>query len=207
MIQIDEPAIREGLPLREESERLPELGGRGLSAWPRRAPPRHPDPHPHVLLGLQRHHRGHHGDGRRRPRGRGGPLRDARPRRPPARPYPGESGLGVYDVHSPRVPGPEEIEALLRQAAGLPGGSALGQSRLRLEDEAMGRGATGAGRHGRGRPPAARGARRAGRLPSIHPGRHGRRTEMNKARFPLPSPAVSAASKAPRRPSGGAWRC
>jgi 5-methyltetrahydropteroyltriglutamate--homocysteine methyltransferase len=30
--------------------------------------------------------------------------------------YPGEVGPGVYDVHSPRVPSPEEIEALLRQA-------------------------------------------------------------------------------------------
>jgi 5-methyltetrahydropteroyltriglutamate--homocysteine methyltransferase len=31
-------------------------------------------------------------------------------------PYPGDVGFGVYDVHSPRVPGTEEIEALLRQA-------------------------------------------------------------------------------------------
>jgi 5-methyltetrahydropteroyltriglutamate--homocysteine methyltransferase len=30
--------------------------------------------------------------------------------------YPGDVGPGVYDVHSPRVPGTEEIEALLRQA-------------------------------------------------------------------------------------------
>jgi 5-methyltetrahydropteroyltriglutamate--homocysteine methyltransferase len=31
-------------------------------------------------------------------------------------PYPGDVGFGVYDVHSPRVPGTAEIEALLRQA-------------------------------------------------------------------------------------------
>jgi 5-methyltetrahydropteroyltriglutamate--homocysteine methyltransferase len=31
--------------------------------------------------------------------------------------YPGDVGPGVYDVHSPRVPSPEEIEALLRGAA------------------------------------------------------------------------------------------
>lgn len=30
--------------------------------------------------------------------------------------YPGDVGPGVYDVHSPRVPSPEEIEALLGQA-------------------------------------------------------------------------------------------
>ena len=30
--------------------------------------------------------------------------------------YPGDVGPGVYDVHSPRVPSPEEIEALLREA-------------------------------------------------------------------------------------------
>ncbi|HVN33093.1 MAG TPA: 5-methyltetrahydropteroyltriglutamate--homocysteine S-methyltransferase [Thermoanaerobaculaceae bacterium] len=30
--------------------------------------------------------------------------------------YPGDVGPGVYDVHSPRVPSPEEIETLLRQA-------------------------------------------------------------------------------------------
>jgi 5-methyltetrahydropteroyltriglutamate--homocysteine methyltransferase len=30
--------------------------------------------------------------------------------------YPGDVGPGVYDVHAPRVPAPEEIEALLRRA-------------------------------------------------------------------------------------------
>jgi 5-methyltetrahydropteroyltriglutamate--homocysteine methyltransferase len=30
--------------------------------------------------------------------------------------YPNEIGPGVYDIHSPRVPGQEEIEDLLRRA-------------------------------------------------------------------------------------------
>src|SRR5439155_16341837 len=30
--------------------------------------------------------------------------------------YPNEIGPGVYDIHSPRVPGTEEMEALLRKA-------------------------------------------------------------------------------------------
>ncbi len=33
--------------------------------------------------------------------------------------YPNEIGPGVYDIHSPRVPSPEEIESLLKKAASL----------------------------------------------------------------------------------------
>ncbi|MET0462548.1 MAG: 5-methyltetrahydropteroyltriglutamate--homocysteine S-methyltransferase, partial [Chitinophagaceae bacterium] len=33
--------------------------------------------------------------------------------------YPNEIGPGVYDIHSPRVPGPQEMAALLAKAAGL----------------------------------------------------------------------------------------
>ena len=36
-----------------------------------------------------------------------------------ALPYPNEIGLGVYDIHSPRVPSQHEIEALLRKALAL----------------------------------------------------------------------------------------
>src|SRR6185503_6142830 len=33
--------------------------------------------------------------------------------------YPNEIGPGVYDIHSPRIPGPEEMEALLEKAGNL----------------------------------------------------------------------------------------
>ena len=64
MIQIDEAALREGLPIRKaewqayldwavEAFRL-AAGGRETA---------NPDPHPYVLFGVQRHHRGRGGDG------------------------------------------------------------------------------------------------------------------------------------------------
>ena len=31
--------------------------------------------------------------------------------------YPNEIGPGVYDIHSPRIPSPEEMEELLQKAA------------------------------------------------------------------------------------------
>ena len=67
VIQIDEPALREGLPLRRsqwkdylrwavEAFRLASSGVRGC----------HADPYPHVLRGIQRHPAFHRGHGRRR---------------------------------------------------------------------------------------------------------------------------------------------
>ena len=51
---------------RERPGRLPALGGRRVPAHGARAPGRDPDPHAHVLLGVQRDHRAHRAPGRRR---------------------------------------------------------------------------------------------------------------------------------------------
>ena len=66
--------------------------------------------------------------------------------------YPNEIGPGVYDIHSPRVPDVEEMAELLQGARErLADRAALGQSGLRAEDARLGRGAAGAGEHGGGR--------------------------------------------------------
>ena len=59
VIQIDEPALREGLPLaRARVGRVSPLGGRCLPPGLLGVPRRDADPHPHVLRRVQRHHRG-----------------------------------------------------------------------------------------------------------------------------------------------------
>ncbi len=83
---------------------------------PLRSTRRNPDPHPHVLFRVQRHHRLHRRDGRRCPLHRVSRSRMEllgvfdRVR------YPNEIGPGVYDIHSPRVPENTEIEHLLHKA-------------------------------------------------------------------------------------------
>lgn len=50
VIQVDEPALRETLPLRaSRPSRLPGLGDRGVPAVDERGTAGHTDPHPHVL--------------------------------------------------------------------------------------------------------------------------------------------------------------
>ena len=67
--------------------------------------------------------------------------------------YPNEIGPGVYDIHSPRVPKVEEMRKLLRKAAAvLPPDELLGQSRLRPQNPRLGRSKAGAGQHGRSGP-------------------------------------------------------
>jgi 5-methyltetrahydropteroyltriglutamate--homocysteine methyltransferase len=67
VIQIDEPALREGLPLRKaEWKDLSRLGGGVLPSLRVGCADRDADPHPHVLLGVQRHHRLDRRDGCRR---------------------------------------------------------------------------------------------------------------------------------------------
>ena len=77
IIQIDEPAMREGLPLRKSDWKAYLALGRGVLP-PRvvRRRRRNTDPHPHVLLGVQRHHRCDRRDGCRRDLDRDRPLRD-----------------------------------------------------------------------------------------------------------------------------------
>jgi 5-methyltetrahydropteroyltriglutamate--homocysteine methyltransferase len=118
VIQIDEAALREGLPLRKsqwpsyldwavESFRITANGVRR----------RNPDPHPHVLFGVQRHHRVHRRDGCRCDHNRDltldMELLDAFEHFQ----YPNEIGPGVYDIHSPNIPSQAHIEHLMQKAA------------------------------------------------------------------------------------------
>ena len=119
VIQIDEAALREGLPLRQSQwKEYLGLGGRVLPHHRQRRGGRDPDPHPHVLLGVQRHHR------RRLPTWT--PMSSpSRPRAPTWRlldafddfSYPNEIGPGVYDIHSPNIPSEEHMVELMRKAA------------------------------------------------------------------------------------------
>ena len=117
IIQVDEPALREGLPLRRDRGRVPRLGGRLRSA-------RHPGVrdetqiHTHMcysefgdimerssdldadvhLIEAARSHMELLDDWERTG-------------------YEHEIGPGVYDIHSPRVPSTEEMAELLQAAA------------------------------------------------------------------------------------------
>lgn len=66
--------------------------------------------------------------------------------------YPNEIGPGVYDIHSPRVPSREEIVALLRKAARRIPAERLWVSGLRPEDPRLAGNRGSAGEHGRRRP-------------------------------------------------------
>ena len=106
VIQIDEPALREGLPLRRADwPHYLEWAVECVPSRLRRRARRHADPHAHVLFGVQRHHRVDRRDGCRRDLDR-----DARARtwncsmHSSSFRYPNEIGPGVYDIHSPRVP-------------------------------------------------------------------------------------------------------
>ena len=78
--------------------------------------------------------------------------------------YRNDIGPGVYDIHSPRVPTVEEmVELLQRPPQGPRPGADLGQPGLRPEDPHLGRGRPQPAQHGAGREAAARRAR-SGRL-------------------------------------------
>jgi len=62
--------------------------------------------------------------------------------------YPNEIGPGVYDIHSPRIPTVAEMVDLLRKAATVISGSDLGQPGLRTQDAPVGGSATGPHRNG-----------------------------------------------------------
>ena len=60
VIQVDEPALREGLPLRRaDRAAYLDVGDRGVPAGAAAASRRHPDPHPHVLRRVRRDPRRH----------------------------------------------------------------------------------------------------------------------------------------------------
>ena len=122
MIQIDEPALREGLPLRRADWAALSATGRSTAFRLRRRGVRDddPDPHPHVLLRVQRHHRRDRRDGRRRDLDRDLALATWSCWRPSASfRYPNEIGPGVYDIHSPRVPTPERWWRCWRRPRGV----------------------------------------------------------------------------------------
>ena len=83
--------------------------------------------------------------------------------------YGREIGLGVYDIHSPRVPPPDEMATLLAEA--LDGGRpdpALGQPRLRPQDPRLPGGAGLPAQHGRRGPDGPRGAGLVGVVLLLH---------------------------------------
>ena len=76
IIQIDEAALREGLPLRQGEWQAISTGRSNASGNIVGGGRCNADPHPHVLRGVQRHHRLDSGDGCRRHLHRDGPLAD-----------------------------------------------------------------------------------------------------------------------------------
>jgi 5-methyltetrahydropteroyltriglutamate--homocysteine methyltransferase len=117
IIQIDEPAVREGLPLRRSRWDAYLDWATAPSALGQRGGRRDADPHPYVLRRVQRHpaadrrhgcRRDHHRD---QPFGHGAAGGFGQFR------YPNEIGPGVYDIHSPRVPAQAEMVRLLQKPA------------------------------------------------------------------------------------------
>ena len=71
--------------------------------------------------------------------------------------YPGEIGPGVYDIHSPRVPAASELERCSSSPSGASGaGPAMGQPGLRAEDPRLDGDPGRAREHGRGGAPSPR---------------------------------------------------
>ena len=112
VIQVDEPAFREGLPLRHADwAELSRAGRSRASGW---RPVRLRDDtsiHTHMCYSrVQRHHARHRGHGCRcdlhrddaQPDGTAGRLRG--PAQEGSTAYPAEIGPGIWDIHSPRVP-------------------------------------------------------------------------------------------------------
>ena len=117
IIQIDEPAFREGLPLKKADwNPISEVGGGSIPRIQLQCKGRYADTYPYVLLGVQRYPASdrRHGCGRYHYRdlaftdGIAGRVRSVQ--------VPNEIGPGVYDIHSPRIPETEEILELLEKA-------------------------------------------------------------------------------------------
>jgi len=73
--------------------------------------------------------------------------------------YPNAIGPGLWDIHSPRIPGVEEMVGLLRQAATALPSERLWVNPLRLQDARLGGGEAGHGEPGGDGAPAAGGGR------------------------------------------------
>ena len=120
-------------------------------------------------------------------------------------------GPGVYDIHSPRVPGSDEIteRAAARAVAAVPARPAVGQPGLRAEDPRL--------RRGRGVPPAPRrGCRRGprelsragpgGLLGGVRPDRTSRPRDPPTGRIGRLRRVPSHAARRPGGCRGGSWR-
>ena len=151
VIQIDEPALREGLPLAAASGPSTCAGRWTPSAWPPPACADGTQIHTHMcyaefndiieaiaaldadVISIEASRSDME-------------LLDAFARFR----YPNEIGPGVYDIHSPRVPRSRRSSAGCARRWRCCGRAALGQSRLRPEDARLAGGAGGAAEHGRG---------------------------------------------------------
>ena len=152
IVQIDEAAFREGLPLRRNAWPHYLEGHRGLPPVRLRSPRRNPDPYAHVLQRVQRCDRVHRRHGRRRDHhrdlafghGAAGGLRAVR------LPERDRSGRLRHPLATRAEPGRDR-----RVAQGSPADTrraALGQPGLRPEDPRLAGNRGSAGEHGRRRP-------------------------------------------------------
>ncbi len=111
VIQVDEPALRELMPLRSDAAvGVPGVGRRGVPARDVVGRRRYADTHAPLLLGRDSDPRRDRRPRRRRDEHRVGPLGRARVR------VRAGLGPGVYDIHSPRIPSVDEVSASLRAA-------------------------------------------------------------------------------------------
>ena len=137
IIQVDEPAIREGLPLRTRPlGRVPELGGLLASASPTAGVRDETQIQTHMCYSdfgdIMEHIQAMDADVIliEAARSRMELLHDWE-----RTGYRNEIGPGVYDIHSPRVPTVEEMVELLARPRRRPApGADLGQPGLRAED-------------------------------------------------------------------------
>ena len=158
VIQVDEPALRELLPLRAKHESgVPGLGGHRVPARDRPVSPTPTQIHTHLCYS-------EFGEviaaiaaldadvtSIEAARSQMEVLDDLQ-----AVGFARSVGPGVYDIHSPRVPSADEIVESLRAASGRPDRTAVGEPRLRPEDAQTRRGGRVTAEHGHRGPRSAR---------------------------------------------------
>ena len=180
-IQVDEPAFREGLPLRRPNRAIPAMGGRCFRLATAGVRDNTADPYPPVLSAISNDIL----DCIVEMDADAISIETARSDMElleafAAFEYPNEIGPGVWDIHSPRVPSAEEMAALIAKAA-----EVLPPERLWVNPIAASRRAAGRKSRHRSRtwwkPRAGRGAVRD-RLPAG-------KTDPNRDRHGLPDRA------------------
>src|SRR5690606_15294506 len=171
--------------------RLPGMGGRMLPPVRVRGGRCHPDPHPHVLRRIQRHHPGGGGDGRGRDLDRDLALADGAAGCLRQVPLPQPDRPGRVRHPLPAHPHHRRDGGTARQGAGGAGaGPAVGEPGLRAEDTRLGGNGPGAaqdGRGGHGHPRIGRPVTRRGGV-TAPPCRGPRRGPWRPARCSAPAP-------------------